>query len=99
MCIDSFERHVDTLAYGGTRQNDAKTVEACQQMCLQQSTCFAFDFSRDDRICYTHPEDFLLLTFSRATGADVTGVDQFRRIPCNDQKNEGSPGMLTHRNS
>ena len=82
-CVDTFTMEANFGSGGAAPNTVAKTAAACQQVCLADSTCLGFDFTKNSptpttsTLCWIHTNP---TTFA-AKSAD-TGADQYTRVAC-----------------
>ena len=56
-CVVTFTMIPATLSYGGAEQRAAQTLDQCQELCKQASTCVEIDFDQSPTAnirCFTH---------------------------------------------
>ena len=78
-CIDTFQEFVDTLSYEGELVYQAVSKEECEDICLADATCLAYDYNGERSICFLHRDGYLN---DVVAGVAATGVNQYRRQDC-----------------
>jgi len=63
---------------GGVQQTGVSSVQACQDKCVQTSTCVGFDWNRADSTCWFHSN---VDTMKNNQQSD-SNVDQYQRDGC-----------------